>query len=440
MISLIGILVIGVVVGLLVARKTIPIIGMVTIPVIGALLLGYNVKEINDFFLDGLDTVIPVAVMFIFAILFFGVMNDSGLFDPIVKGVINLTRGNIIMIAVSTVIVGGLAHLDGSGATTFLVTVPAFLHIYQRMGMSLNLLVMLVACSIGIVNLFPWGGPIARSATVMDTGVVDLWKPLMPFQMIGFILLLIFAAYLGWREKLKINKTRQRCLNIHSNISVQQATDELSSTKEKISKKLTFINWCIFLGVLILMLGNFLDPAFAFMIGLVFALLLNYKDANDQSEKIKEHAPNALMMASIILAAGVFLGIIEGTGMLKAIAQSIVTILPNSVIPKVHLIVGIFGLPLDLVTSTDAYYFSLLPIVDQIVSPFGVEPTSIVYALSIGNNFGAMISPLAPATWLGVGLAGISIGSHIRYSFFRMWIFSIILLIVAVLLGIVPLS
>lgn len=442
MLSLAGILVIGVVVALLITGKTSPVVGMITVPIIGALFLGYNLGELNNFFQEGLDTVISVAVMFIFAILFFGVMNDAGLFDPLVNGIIKLTRGNIIMIAVGTVVVGALAHLDGSGATTFLVTIPAFLAVYRRMGMSPNLLVMLVACSIGIVNFFPWGGPIARSATVMDMGTVELWKPLVPFQILGFILLLAFAAFLGWREKLRIKRNGYNDLQIDfAQEAASIAEDNPTVVKNKYPKKLIFIiNWFIFLGVLVLMLGDLIDPAFAFMIGLVLALLFNYRKTSQQAEKIKEHAPNALMMASIILAAGMFLGIIEGTGMLNAIAQSVVAILPDMVIPGVHLIVGFFGLPLDIVTSTDAYYFALLPIVDQIVSPFEVEHSTVVYALAIGNNFGAMISPLAPATWLGVGLAGVSIGSHIRFSFLRMWGFSIVLLLVAVLLGIIPLS
>lgn len=433
-------LVIGIVVTLLLTGKTSPLVAMVAIPIIGALILGYNVEELNGFFQEGLDTVISVAVMFIFAILFFGVMNDAGLFDPLVRGVIRITRGNIILIAIGTVVVGSLAHLDGSGATTFLVTIPAFLAIYNRMGMSPNLLVMLVACSIGIVNFFPWGGPIARSAVVTGIETIELWKPLIPFQIIGLVLLLIFAGFLGWREKKRIFK------NDHNSTAIKfsqeaAAIEEDTSFEEKedstYHKQIFFINWVIFLGVLFLMMGDFLNPAFAFMIGLVLALPLNFRKTSEQVNQIKAHAPNAMVMAAIILAAGMFLGILEGTGMLDSIAQSVVMVLPDMVIPVLHLIVGFFGLPLDLVTSTDAYYFALLPLVDQIVSPYGVESSTVVYSLAIGNNFGAMISPLAPSTWLGVGLAGVSIGSHIRYSFLWMWGFSIVLLLVGVMLGIV---
>lgn len=193
----------------------------------------------------------------------------------------------------------------------------------------------------------------------------------------------------------------------------------------------------MFIGILTALLGDLLQPAFAFLLGLVIVLPLNYSTANEQAEVIKESAPNAILMASIIIAAGVFLGVLNGTGMLKAMASGIVTILPDVIQPYVYLIVGFFGLPFDLITSTDAYYFALLPIILEIVTPFGVEPSSVVYSMAIGNNFGAMISPLAPAAWLGVGLAGVSMGSHIRYSFIPMWIFSVVLLGLAFSLGLI---
>lgn len=439
MVGLIGALVIFSVVLLLIFGRTNPIVGLVGIPVIGALVLGYGLADINTFFTEGLDKVISVAVMFIFAILFFGVMNHIGLFDPVINAVIKITQGNVIFIAVGTVIVGGLAHLDGSGATTFLVTIPAFLPIYKKMKMSPNLLVMLVASSIGIVNLFPWGGPLARSAAVLDMETSALWQPLIPVQLIGFVLLLIFAALLGWREKKRIGEGKNEF--IYENHVTETVNEKMSTAlgipRAKENKVIYALNWLLFILVLTLLLGDFLKPALAFLIGLVIALPLNYRTSKEQSAIIKESAPNAILMASIIIAAGMFLGVLNGTGMLEEMALAIVAILPNFLLSTLHLIVGAFGLPFDLITSTDAYYFALLPIVLEIVTPFGVEATSVVYSMAIGNNFGAMISPLAPATWLGIGLAGVSIGSHIRYSFIPMWIFSIVLLIVAYVVGVI---
>ena len=136
-------------------------------------------------------------------------------------------------------------------------------------------------------------------------------------------------------------------------------------------------------------------------------------------------------------AIGSFLGILEGTLMLDSIASDLVTILPAFVIPYLHLIIGFFGVPFDLLLSTDAYYFALFPIVEQVVTGAGVSSLTAAYAMIIGNIIGTFVSPFSPALWLALGLAGLEMGRHIRYSLPIMWGFSIVLLAVSVLVGVV---
>ncbi len=173
------------------------------------------------------------------------------------------------------------------------------------------------------------------------------------------------------------------------------------------------------------------------MIGVSIALPINYPNVQDQMKSIQNHAPGAILMATIILAAGSFLGILNGTDMLNSIATDLVTILPAFIIPYLHIIIGVFGVPFDLLLSTDAYYFALFPIVEQIVTGFGVSSLSAAYAMIIGNIIGTFVSPLSPALWLALGLAGLEMGSHIRYSFMMMWGFSIVLLAIAVAIGVI---
>ena len=110
------------IVGLLIAKRISPVVGMILIPSVGALVLGYSIGDLVEFFNSGLDQVINVVIMFIFAIIFFGIMSDSGLFKPLVKKLILLTRGNVIVVCIVIVSIGTFAQLDGAGATTFLVS------------------------------------------------------------------------------------------------------------------------------------------------------------------------------------------------------------------------------------------------------------------------------------------------------------------------------
>ena len=185
------------------------------------------------------------------------------------------------------------------------------------------------------------------------------------------------------------------------------------------------------------MLTNLAPPEFAFMIGTSLALIINYKSVDEQMDRLKARAPNALMMAAVIIAAGMFLGVLNETGMLKAIATDFIKIIPDAVGPYLHIIVGIFGVPLDLLTSTDAYYFAVLPIVEQTASQFHVSAVSTAYAMVIGNIIGTFVSPFSPALWLSIGLAEANMGTYIKYAFFWIWGFAIVLLLIAVLMGVV---
>ncbi|MUK60011.1 hypothetical protein GNQ68_43840, partial [Pseudomonas aeruginosa] len=166
-----------------IAKKINPVVGMTIIPCIGAMILGYSVTDLVDFFSKGLNQVINVVIMFIFAIIFFGIMNDSGLFKPLVKRLILMTRGNVVIVCAMTALIGTIAQLDGAGAVTFLLSIPALLPLYKALNMNKYLLILLLALSAAIMNMVPWGGPMARVAAVLKAkSVNELWYGLIPIQ------------------------------------------------------------------------------------------------------------------------------------------------------------------------------------------------------------------------------------------------------------------
>ena len=134
-------------------------------------------------------------------------MNDSGLFKPLVKRLLLMTRGNVVVVCIMTALLGTIAQLDGAGAVTFLLCIPALLPLYKALNMSRYLLILLLALSAAVMNMVPWGGPMARVATVLKAkSVNELWYGLIPIQIIGFILVMLLAVYLGFREKKRIQK------------------------------------------------------------------------------------------------------------------------------------------------------------------------------------------------------------------------------------------
>lgn len=443
-----GLAIIGVTVGLLIWGKVSPVVAMALVPTVGALVLGFGFEDLQAFFTSGLDQVMSIVVMFIFAIIFFGILSDAGLFDPVIRRLILMTRGRVLLVTIGTVVIGAVAHLDGAGATTFLLTIPALLPLYQALNMSKYLLLLLVSLSASIMNMVPWGGPLIRSATVINEEPGEMYQQLVPLQGVGMVMLLGLAVLLGIREIRSINaKVGTGMVQSVGNVDVRTIANDFSARQLEDRKDLVgkinshpviyWLNIVVVIAVLTTMLAGWLDPALSFVLGVSVLLPMNFNSAKLQIDRMKAHAPNALMMASVIIAAAVFLGVLNESGMLENVALAMLQIIPESVGQYLHIIVGVLGVPLDMLTSTDAYYFSVMPVVEATASQFGVAATSTAYAMLIGNVIGTFVSPFAPAVWLAMGLAEADIGKHIRYSFVIMWGFSVALLLVAMLMGIV---
>ncbi len=446
MLTIAALVTVGAVIGLLLFNKASPIAVLCLVPVVAALLIGFSPEDISGFYSSGLDRVVGVATMFIFAITFFGVLQDAGLFQPIINGIVRITGGNVVLVVIGTAIVGMLAHLDGAGATTFLLTIPALLPVYRRLNMSPLLMLLVLATGAGIFNMLPWAGPVGRAAAVTGIEVSELWHPLIPIQIIGAFCLIGLAALLGIREKRRIALLPPRSDDVLDDASAASTTMTISKQQPPAAKpgaedeelkrpQNLIVNTVIFLAVLVMLLTAVLPAGLVFMVGLSVALIVNYPNVKDQLARIRAHAPPALLMGAIILSAGVFLGVMDGSGMLRALSQSLVNVLPELLLPHLHVIIGFFGLPLEILLSTDAWYFGLLPVVLEITGPMGISPEGTVYALMIGNIIGTFISPFSPALWLALGLSGQDMGKYIRYSLPIMWAFSILLFVIAGLLG-----
>lgn len=433
MLTFIGISIIVIIVALLMTGKTSPIIAMAVVPLFGALIAGFSITEISTFFEAGLSKVSKVAAMFLFAILFFSILKELHIFDPLIKHMIRLTRGNVIIVAVMTAFIAAIVHLDGSGAATFLIIIPALLPLYRQLGMSPYLMLLLMAGSMGVMNMVPWGGPLGRASAVTGIDAAHLWQSLIPIQIIGILGMMGFAVLMGIREKKRILAAQALGTTpFEQDYLLSDVAIDL--TEEQKPKKFWLNISTIIITILCLAFGLFSAP-YVFMLALAITLLLNFPKPKQQMEIISKHAPQALNMVAIIFAAGAFLGILSESGMLKSIAVDLIHVLPSNWIGSLHIMVGILGVPLDLLTSTDAYYFALLPIIHEVTSTAGVPVDSVVYAMAIGNNAGTFVSPFSPATWLAMGLAGTDMGRHLRYSFFWIWFFSFFTLSAGFLLG-----
>jgi CitMHS family citrate-Mg2+:H+ or citrate-Ca2+:H+ symporter len=428
--AIIGFAIIALLLALILLRTMTALSALIVVPVLGALLAGFGLKTAT-FMVHGIQSIAPVAGMFIFAILYFGIMTDAGLLDPIIERILRAVRTHPSRIVAGTAVLALLVHLDGSGAVTFLVTVPVMLPLYDQLKMDRRVLACAASLAAG-VNFLPWTGPTIRATASLHLATASIFNPLIPVQIIGLVFVFSVAWWLGRRETKRLGLV-DGAGDSHSFV--------LTVKPEDLALRRPGRFWPNLILTLLLiagMIGLKLDPVVVFMLGVVIALQINYPGLTMQRERADAHARPALMMASILFAAGAFVGIIKESGMLAAMAKSVAAAIPAGIAPHLPVIVGLAGMPLSVLFDPDSFYFGVLPVLAETGKSFGVPPVQMAQASLLGmHTTGFPVSPLTPATFLIVGLAGIDLREHQKFAFPFLFAASVLMTGCAVALGII---
>jgi CitMHS family citrate-Mg2+:H+ or citrate-Ca2+:H+ symporter len=431
MLALIGTLAVVALLVLILTNRCSPLVALIIVPIVAAVLLGQTVA-MPGYAVSGISKIAPVAGMFVFAIIFFGLMTELGMLAPLVSLVLRLVGERPSRIAVGTALLALVIHLDGSGAVCFLVTIPALRPLYDRLGMDRRVLACTASMAAGI-NFLPWTGPTLRASAATGIPVAELFRPMIGVQAAGLVFLVAASWWLGRREE------RRLLANPFTPSDPADATVERIETK-RIGRTRFAINALILVAVVATMIAGVAEPVLIFMIGTALTLLINFTDSEGQRVAIDAHARAALLMASILIAAGAFTGIMTGSGMIGAMAKEAAHHLPDGVGYHLPVILGVLAMPLSLLFDPDSFYFGVLPVLAQTGQQFGVAPAAIARAALLGQmTTGFPISPLTPATFLVAGLSGVELGVHQRFSIPWLFAASLVMLVAALVLGVLPL-
>lgn len=450
MLGVLGFIAIIAIIVLLFKNKTVPAMAFVVVPTILAviLVLGgyYNLEDIKTIIQSGFSDTAPTAALFIFSILFFGIMTDAGMFDVIIGALVSRVGDSVVGITLMTCLIATIGHLDGGGASTFLITIPAMLPIYKKMHMKPTTLLTICVLAMGVLNLMPWAGPTMRSASVLGIEANVLWREILPIQAVGIVLAFIVAFILGKKEEKAGAGLHGRLAQEEGEVVVDEAKQ--AKANELARPKLFVFNVVLTLAVILGLVFIDLPSYVVFMVGCALALFVNYPGSKMQSAIIKSHAGPAMMMASTLVAAAMLLGILSGytTGdayvnnsVMYYMATLLTSFMPDLVGYHLPIVIGILSVPLALAFCTDSYFYGVLPVMITVGQQYGVEPLQVAIAMCVCRNCATFISPMVPATLLGTGLAEVDIKDHIKASFGWVWGFSLICMIAAVLFGIIQL-
>jgi CitMHS family citrate-Mg2+:H+ or citrate-Ca2+:H+ symporter len=427
MLVTVGILVICGLLAAILLNRLSPIAALILVPVAGALAAGFGLQTAM-FMVAGISEIAPVAGMFVFAILFFGVMTDAGLLEPLLRRITRLAGSRPSLIVPATALLALLVHLDGSGAVCFLVVIPAMLPLYDRLGMDRRILACAASLAAG-VNVLPWTGPTLRAAAALKMPVMEIFRPLVGVQLVGLAFVFATCWWMGRREE-------KRLALVAADDGV--AVTLLAQSDTALQRPgLFWINLFLTVVVLGAMILSPVPPVVLFMVGTALGLLINYPDAADQRARVDAHARAALLMAGVLLAAGAFTGIMNGTGMLKAMAGAAVALVPPGAGSHIPFGLSLIAMPLSMVFDPDSFYFGVLPVVAHTSQSLGGTAVQTAQAALLGQmTTGFPVSPLTPATFLVAGLCGIELAAHQRFSFPLLYAASLVMVVAALAFGV----
>jgi CitMHS family citrate-Mg2+:H+ or citrate-Ca2+:H+ symporter len=435
MLALLAFVMVATFMTLIMTKRLSALIALIVIPTLFAISAGFA-GGLGDMMLQGIRELAPTGVMLLFAILYFGMMMDVGLFDPLIKLIVRLVHGDPMRILVGTVALALTVSLDGDGTTTYMITVSALLPLYKHMKMDLRMLTCLLIMSSAVMNIAPWGGPTVRAATALHVDPRELFVALIPAMMTTGAWTFFVAWIFGRRERRRLAE-----LNIagrdDENLA-QELIEETGGDTSMRRPRLFWFNLALTVALLAALIAGSLPLPVLFMLAFAVAAMINYPRLQEQKERIAAHAGNALGTVSLIFAAGIFTGILSGTRMVDAMAASVTGIIPASFGPYMAPITALVSIAFTVLISNDAFYFGMLPVLGQTGMHYGLTPMELARASLIGQQI-HLLSPLVASTYLLVGLAGVDLGDHQRFTFRWALGSCAVFMVTCLLLGVFPL-
>ena len=402
--AILGYLMIALIVILLLTNKANPIMAFIIIPPVIALVAGYTFKEINDFIKAGVSASTGTALLALLSIIFFSIMTEQGLFDPIVNFLVSKAGNNVAIITVISALVAHFSHLDTGTTSTLLVTIPAMLPIYKRLGIDRKYLFLELVQAIGIMNLLPWGGAITRSCAVTGMDPATITKVLIPCIIVGFIYNMVTAYIYGIRAQAKINAGildhGEGTDSSDVGLTVEGDRDTKLNLKYWIN-----LAWTLFIIVL-LFKGTF-TGYITFMFAVTGALLINYRTVKEWNGVIDKYAKNALRTSLVMFSAGVFSGILNNSQMLEAMAGVVTSLIPASMAPLFAVISGVIAFVFSILLGADGFHYGMMPLLIKAGETFGFAMPGLVYVMCMGADVVSQLRPVQATSWMTAGMCGI---------------------------------
>ncbi|MEW1583487.1 CitMHS family transporter [Streptomyces microflavus] len=393
---------------LLVMRKYLSAFTAIMLTPIAAALVAGKGSQLGDMVMNGLETVAPTAVLLLFAVLYFGLMMEAKLFDPVSRLIIKASKGDPVRICVGTAVLSLCVALDGDGTTSYMIVCSAFLPIYRRLGMNPLIVATIAAMSLGTISgTTPWGGAATRGISVLHLDATEYFIHMIGPMALTSLAIIAVAYWLGLRERRKIDPEAVAAYKLEI-----ESGEALSTAR---ADWRIWFNAGLTVLLMVLLILQVAELVVLFMIAFVIALIVNIHVISEQQELIKRQSVNAVPVVMLVLGAGVFTGVMTDAGMIKAMADAALSIVPDSMGNIIPLFTAVLALPLGFFMSNDAYWFGVVPVLAESAAHYGIDPNEIARAGAIGQIL-HMMGPTSAPLWVLLGLVKADLGEFQKHA------------------------
>jgi CitMHS family citrate-Mg2+:H+ or citrate-Ca2+:H+ symporter len=317
-----------------------------------------------------------------------------------------------------------------------MIVVAALLPLYRRLRLEPLMLTCVAMMASGVMNVTPWGGPTARAASALQVDPGAIFIPMLA-PMVCAGLWVVFVAYrFGIRERRRLVAVAPVVASAPVNGTAAETSDVVDAAARR--PKSLLVNGALTAALMVALVLGVMPLPVLFIVAFALAMMLNYPSVADQRARIAAHAANVLAVSGLIFAAGVFTGILSGTRMVDAMAESVIQVIPEALGPHLAVVTAVLSIPFTFFISNDAFYYGVLPILAKAASAYGIGAAEIGRASIIGQPV-HLLSPLVPSTYLLVGLVGVELGDHQRYALKWTVLTSLVLLLAGLACGVIPL-
>ncbi len=417
------------------------LVAVIVTPIVFLLISGQGAK-LGEMVEEGIKTVAPTAILLLFAVLYFGVMMDARLFDPVSRFIIQVSKGDPVRICVGTAVLALLVALDGDGTTSYMIICSAFLPIYRQLGINPLAIATISTMALGTISgTTPWGGAATRAISVLHIDATEYFVRMLPAMLMMSAAIIGLAYLLGRRARRGIDP--ERIAEVAASISRgDHDRGGGSSVATEVRPKAglrTYINALVTVALLVLLVLGVANLAVLFMLGFVIVLLVNHPRPADQGDVIRAHAANAVPVVMLVLGAGVFTGILTESGMTSAMADYLIGLIPEGSEGLLPAAAAIIGIPLSFFMANDAYFFGIVPVLAESAAQYGIPGEEMARAAVIGQ-MAHSIGPASAPLWVLLGLVKASLGNFQKYAFLWVLVASLLYVAFAILTGGISIS